>query len=148
MKEIIVYEMIFNKRLEYQDDIICVSFQEKYWNEYMKIYNECFHKMRNALEIEPINYYYDYSQIQNKINDIFLYLQHGAIVGSVSCYGNELDDLIVAKSFQRQGTGQKLLLWGMNQIKERGYEENNFIYCVIYFCCCFNFRSRLPEKSR
>ena len=108
MKEIIVYEMIFNKRLEY---------------EYMKIYNECFHKMRNALEIEPINYYYDYSQIQNKINDIFLYLQHGAIVGSVSCYGNELDDLIVAKSFQRQGTGQKLLLWGMNQIKERGYEE-------------------------
>ena len=42
MKEIIVYEMIFNKRLEYQDDIICVSFQEKYWNEYMKIYNECF----------------------------------------------------------------------------------------------------------
>lgn len=123
MKEIIVYEMTFNKRLEYQDDIICVSFQEKYWNEYMKIYNECFHKMRNALEIEPINYYYDYSQIQNKINDIFLYLQHGAIVGSVSCYGNELDDLIVAKSFQRQGTGQKLLLWGMNQIKERGYEE-------------------------
>ena len=123
MKEIIVYEMIFNKRLEYQDDIICVSFQEKYWNEYMKIYNECFHKMRNALEMKPPIYYYDYSQIQNKINDIFLYLQHGAIVGSVSCYGNELDDLIVAKSFQRQGTGQKLLLWGMNQIKERGYEE-------------------------
>ena len=38
-------------------------------------------------------------------------------------YGNELDDLIVAKSFQGQGLGQKLLLWGMNHIKKQGYEE-------------------------
>lgn len=73
--------------------------------------------------MELINFYSDYSQIKDKINDIFLYLQNGAIVGAVSCYGNELDDLIVAKSFQRQGLGQKLLLWGMNHIKEQGYEE-------------------------
>lgn len=50
-------------------------------------------------------------------------LQNGAIVGAVSCYGNELDDLIVKRSFQRQGFGQKLLLWGMNRIREQGYNE-------------------------
>ena len=33
------------------------------------------------------------------------------------------NDLIVEKSFQGQGIGQKLLLWGMNHIKEQGYEE-------------------------
>lgn len=43
--------------------------------------------MRRALEVEPINFYYD------------------------------------EKSFQGQGIGQKLLLWGMNHIKEQGYEE-------------------------
>lgn len=123
MKEIIAYEMVFNKTLEYQNGIICVPFQEKYWNEYKKIYNECFYKMRKELEVEPINFYYDCSQIKDKINDIFLYLQNGVIVGAVSCYGNEVDDLIVGKSFQRQGIGQKLLLWGMNRIKEQGYEE-------------------------
>ena len=74
MKEIIAYEMIYNKALEYQNDIVCVPFQEKYWNEYMKIYNECFYKMREALEVEPINFYHDYSQIKDKINDIFLYI--------------------------------------------------------------------------
>ena len=79
--------------------------------------------MRKALEVEPINFYDAYSQVKDKINDIFLYLQHGKIIGAVSCYGNELDDLIVEKSFQGQGIGQKLLLWGMNHIKERGYEE-------------------------
>ena len=123
MKEIIAYEMIYNKALKYQNDIICVPFQKEYWNEYMKIYNECFYKMRKALEVEPINFYYDYSQIKDKINDIFLFLQNGVMVGAVSCYENEIDDLIVEQSFQGQGIGQKLLLWGMNHIREQGYEE-------------------------
>lgn len=123
MKEIIAYEMSFDKALEYENNISCVPFQERYWKEYMKIYNECFYKMRKALEVEPINFYSDYSQIRDKINDIFLYLQNGVIVGAVSCYGNELNDLIVEKSFQGQGIGKKLLLWGMNHIKEQGYEE-------------------------
>ncbi len=123
MKEIIAYELIYNKPLKYHECINCVPFQEKYWNEYMKIYNECFCKMRTALEVEPINFYYEYSQIKDKTNDIFLYLQEGVIIGAVSCFGNELDDLIVKKSFQGQGIGQKLLLWGMNHINEQGYDE-------------------------
>ena len=123
MKEIIAYEMVYNKSLKYQNDVICVPFQKEYWNEYMKIYNECFYKMRKELEVEPINFYYDYSQIKDKIKDIFLYLQNEAIIGAVSCYENELDDLIVKKSLQGQGIGQKLLFWGINHIKEQGYEE-------------------------
>lgn len=123
MKEIIAYEMSFDKMFEYPNDVSCVPFQEQYWDEYMKIYNDCFYEMWKTLEVEPINFYSDYSQIKDKINDIFLYLQNGVIVGAVSCYGNELDDLIVAKSFQGQGLGQKLLLWGINHIKEQGYEE-------------------------
>ena len=123
MIEIMAYEMIYNKVLKCHNDIIYVPFQKEYWNEYMKIYNECFYKMRKALEVEPINFYYDYSQIKDKINDIFLFLQNGVIIGAVSCYENEIDDLIVEQSFQGQGIGQKLLLWGMNHIKEQGYEE-------------------------
>lgn len=123
MKEIIAYEMSFKEVLKYNDDVFCVPFQEKYWNEYMQIYNECFYEMRKDLEIEPINFYSDFSQMKDKINNTFLYLKNGAVIGAVSCYGNELDDLIVKKSFQRLGFGQKLLLWGMNYIKEQGYDE-------------------------
>lgn len=123
MKEIIAYEMIFDQTFEYENDIFCVPFQKKFWKEYRNIYNECFYTMRKELEVEPVNFYSDYSQIKDKINEVFLYQKNGAIVGAVSCYGNELDDLIVEKSFQGQGIGRKLLLWGMNHIKEQGYEE-------------------------
>lgn len=123
MQKIIAYEMICNKAPVEEINIECVLFHKDYWKDYMQIYNECFYKMRKALEVEPINFYYDYSQIKDKIKDIFLYLQNGVIVGAVSCYENEIDDLIVEKSFQGQGIGQKLLLWGMNHIKEQGYEE-------------------------
>ena len=123
MKEIIAYEMAFDKTLEYQNEINCVPFHEQYWDEYRKIYNECFYEMRKALEVEPVNFYSDYSQIKDKVNDVFLYLQNGVMAGAVSCYGNELDDLVVEKSFQGQGIGQKLLLWGMHHIKEQGCGE-------------------------
>lgn len=123
MKEIIVYEMSFTGKLENNDDIYCVPIQEEYWDEYMQIYNECFFDMREDLEIEPVNFYSDFSQMKDKINDTFLYLQNGKMIGAVSCYGNELDDLIVNQSFQRQGIGQKLLLYGMNHIKEQGHNE-------------------------
>lgn len=46
-----------------------------------------------------------------------------SIIGAVSCCENELDDLIVEKSFQGQGIGQKLLLWGVNHIREQGHRE-------------------------
>ena len=77
MKEIIAYEMSYEKSLEYAEAMICIPFQEKYWTEYMEIYNECFHKMRKALEVEPTDFYSDYSQMKDKIDDTFLYLQNG-----------------------------------------------------------------------
>ncbi len=123
MKEIIAYEMSFKGALKYKNDINCIPFQEKYWNEYMKIYNECFYEMREDLEIEPISFYSDYMQMKDKIANTFLYVQNGEIMGAVSCCGNEIDDLIVKKPFQGQGIGEKLLLWGINHIKERGCEE-------------------------
>ncbi len=123
MKEIIAYEMSFKGNITYSGELSCIPFREKYWAEYMQIYNECFYEMRKALEIEPINFYSDYSQMKDKASNTYLHLQNGIIAGAVSCYGNELDDLIVNKQLQRHGLGQQLLLWGMNRIKKQGYDE-------------------------
>lgn len=123
MKEIIAYEMSFKKEVEFSDEMFCIPFQKKFWNEYKQKYNECFCEMRKALEVEPINFYSSYSQMKDKASNTYLCLKNGVIAGSVSCYGNEIDDLFVAKAFQRQGLGRKVLLWGINHIRKQGYDE-------------------------
>ena len=120
MIEVIAYEMKYENEYVEQSNIVCIPFEEQYFEEYKRVYNECFYEMRKALEIEPYNYLNDYEQIREKVNDIYLLLKDDEIIGSVACYGNEIDDLLVNKKFQRRGYGRQLLLWGMKRIRTKG----------------------------
>ena len=117
--EIIAYKMKYvNDRME-NSDIVCIPFEDAFFQEYMRIYNECFYEMRKALDVRPYHFLSAYEQIADKVKDIYLLIDQGEIIGSVACYGNEIDDLIVNKKFQHRGYGRKLLLWGMRHIREK-----------------------------
>lgn len=128
MNEIIAYEMQFNGEEIHFTDIELIPFNDKYYSEYELIYNECFYDMRKALDVKPYHFYSDYEQMKDKKKDIFLLLQDNIIVGSVACYGNEIDDLIVNKKYQNNGIGKKLLLWAIRNI--RTYSQNPIIIHV------------------
>lgn len=102
-----------------KSDVVCIPFEVAFFQEYMRIYNECFYQMRKALDIQPYNFLNAYQQIADKAKDIYLLLDQGEIIGSVACYGNEIDDLIVNQKFQHRGYGNQILLWGMHNIRER-----------------------------
>ncbi len=121
MKEIIAYEMQYSGDDVIYTDIVLISFQEKYYSEYKRIYNECFYEMRKALDVQPYNFYSDFGQVKDKMKDIFLFIKDEIIVGSVACYGNEIDDLVVNREYQNHGIGQKLLLWAINHIRTYSY---------------------------
>lgn len=120
--EIVAYEMKFIKDFKGKSEITCIPFEIKYFQEYMKMYNECFFEMRKALHIEPYNFLNSYEQVAEKEKDIYLYMHNGQIIGSVACYGNEIDDLIVNKKLQHQGYGKQLLLWAMQYIRQKNDE--------------------------
>ncbi len=120
--EIIAYEMQFHTKSIESSNIQCIPFEDSFFYEYMKIYNECFYEMRKTLDIEPYNFLHDYEQIASKVHDIYLLINENEIIGSVACYGNEIDDLIVNKKYQHKGYGRQLLLWGMHIIRERSNE--------------------------
>ncbi len=120
--EIIAYEMKYEKDPIEKSDIKCIPFSQKYFQQYMKIYNACFYEMRKSLDIEPYNFLSDYKQIGEKCKDIFLLVNGKEIIGSVACYGSEIDDLIVNRKFQHKGYGKQLLLWGMNYIRQSSNE--------------------------
>lgn len=69
--------------------------------------------MRKTLNIEPYNFLNNYEQIKEISKDIYLLVENEEIIGSIACYGNEIDDLIVNKKFQHKGYGKQLLLWGI-----------------------------------
>ena len=118
VKEIIVHKMECRNDAMENCEIECVPFEKRYFEAYMEIYNECFYEMRKALDIEPYNFLHGYEQIAEKKKDIFLYVFDDKIIGSVACYENEIDDLIVHKAFQNKGYGKQLLLWGMQHIRK------------------------------
>lgn len=49
-------------------------------------------------------------------------VDNSEIIGSVACYGNEIDDLIVNKNYQHMGYGRQLLLWAIQTIRNRSKE--------------------------
>ena len=104
-------------KIESNVSIHCIPFEERFFEEYKKMYNESFWEMRKSLDIKPYNFLSDYAQIKDKVEDIFILVDNGELVGSVACYGNEIDDLFVGKQFQGKGIGKQLLLWGMNYIR-------------------------------
>lgn len=116
---IIAYEMKYTDGYVPPSNISCIPFDDKFFLEYMRIYNECFCEMRKALDIQPYHFLNSYDQIADKVKDIYLLIKQGEIIGSVACYGNEIDDLIVNSKFQHRGFGKQLLLWGMQNIRER-----------------------------
>ena len=65
--------------------------------------------MRKMLGLQPFNACDSIKQMVDKKDFIFLLLTKNEIVGSVTVFGNEIDDLIVAKNFQKQGYGKELL---------------------------------------
>lgn len=121
--EIIAYEMQYDKEVVEMTNISCIPFEQKYFENYKSIYNECFYDMRKSLDIEPYNFLEEYKQLAGKECDIFLFIENDVLIGSIACYGNEIDDLIVNEAYQNNGYGKKLLLWAMQQIRNNNNES-------------------------
>lgn len=122
MMEIIAYEMQFSSKIIQESDIILEVFSDDFYSEYEKIYNECFFDMRKSLNVEPYNFYSSIEQLDNKKQNIYVLWEGNTLIGSVACYGNEIDDLIVNKAYQNKGIGRKLLLWAIEHIRSNNDE--------------------------
>ena len=100
-------------------DLTTVTFEEKYYEAYRSIYHDCFYEMRKALGLQPFNACDSIEQLLDKKDCMFLLLTQKEIVGSVAIYENEIDDLIVARKFQNQGNGRKLLQFAISFMQKR-----------------------------
>ena len=123
----IVYEMCFQKKDVPSTELVCVPFEneifEEYQEQYKEAYNAAFRPMRESLGIKPYDWFSEGGAVIKYNPDIYLLIKEGELVGSVGCYGNEVDDLFVSDKFRNKGCGKKLLIWAMNNILSKGHDK-------------------------
>lgn len=118
--EIIAHTMQYTLegKLDSNDDLR--NYQPADFPTYKRIYEDCFADLRRALELTPVNDCYSGDELLKKASDIFILEQDGELIGSVAIYGREIDDLIVAKPYRRQGYGQRLLRFAVARMQSLG----------------------------
>ena len=112
-----VYEMAYNHPVKEKASVDLVPYSPGFQAEYKRIYNECFHEMREALGIKPFDFIQDDSFFETGMDAVFLLTVNGRLIGSVALRGNEIDDLIVAPACQGMGYGRQILLWALAHIR-------------------------------
>jgi len=117
MVDIIAHTMEYRGGSVESSDVL-KNYSENYFEEYKKIYEACFHEMRKALKLSPIDACDSKEELIKKSSDIFLYTENNTMIGSVAIYENEIDDLIVAKEYQHKGYGQLLLCFAVSQMQK------------------------------
>lgn len=112
----IVYEMRYSNPIDVKVDISLVKYSSEYKDKYRRLYNDCYHEMREALGIQPFDFIQDDSFFESGMQTVYLLIENGELIGSVNLKGNEIDDLLVNKRYQGQGYGKKLLHWAICNI--------------------------------
>lgn len=113
--------------MEYYKDKVCCdlnlrNYNENDYNEYKRVYEECYFEMRTALELHPVNSCYSSEELIENSSKIFILEIDNKIVGAVTIDGNEIDDLIVAKEYQGQGYGKQLLQFAIAYMQKNNIE--------------------------
>ena len=112
----IAYEMEYKRPVTERSSIEMVPYSPEYQEKYRKIYNDCYHEMREALDIKPYDYIQDDSFFETGMDKVWLLLEKDDLIGSVALKGEEIDDLIVDRNRQGQGYGRKILLWALEHV--------------------------------
>ncbi len=103
-------------------DLPVRNYADRDYEEYKRVYEDCFSEMRTALKLFPVNCCYSREELLEKAKDIFILEDSGKLVGSVAIYGSEIDDLVVAKEFQKRGFGTALLRFAVSRMQNAGIE--------------------------
>ena len=113
----LAYEMKYLHPVSEKTSIQMVRYSAEYQNAYKQLYNDCYHKMREELDIQPYDFIQDDSFFESGMENVYLLINNNRMIGSVKIHNAEIDDLIVNCDCQGLGYGRQILLWALEHIK-------------------------------
>jgi len=118
MRDIIAYTMEHDGN-PVESTVQLRRYTNDYYEDYKRIYEDCFSEMRTALELHPVNAGDSQEELLSKANDVYIYVENNELIGSVSILNNEIDDLIVGKKHQRKGYGRLFLNFAVARMQRK-----------------------------
>lgn len=116
----LAYKMEYTHPVRETTDIKMIPYTADFQQRYKTLYNDCYRRMRTELDIRPYDYIQDDSFFAEGMDNVWLLVEGGELIGSVALKGEEIDDLLVDCRFQGRGYGRKILLWAL---QNRPYEH-------------------------
>ena len=113
---VLAYEMEYRNPVSERSAIELIPYTSEYREMYKVMYNECYHEMRETLDIQPYDFIQDDSFFDSGMDKVYLLVNDREIIGSVALKSNEIDDLIVNTKYQGQGYGKQILLWALEHM--------------------------------
>ena len=110
------YEMTYLHKTDARAMVEPVPYSSRFKDRYKRLYNSCYHEMREALGIEPYDFIQDDAFFHQSMDQVYLLIDGDTLIGSVALKGCEIDDLLVAPEFQGRGYGRQLLIWALENI--------------------------------
>ena len=113
-----------------EDNISVVKYEDKYYDDKMRLESEAFSVLRKENDIKPYNWYLNASKEELEHNRkktyenqeyIYLFFEDNDMVGASMVKNAEVDLLFVNIKYQGKGYGKKILKFTVN----RGLEQNS-----------------------
>lgn len=124
-----VYRLKYEGAKFDEPDISVVRYEDRYYEDTVRLESEAFSTLRKGLDIKPYNWYLSASkeEIENKRKAalkgkeyIYLFFEEDEIVGSSVVKNAEVELLYTNVKYQGKGYGKKILEYTVN----RGLEQN------------------------
>lgn len=119
MQLILAYTMEYKNPVDESPSVRLIPFLPEYQERYKELYNDCYHEMRETLNIKPYDYIQNDSFFDSGLKDVYILINGNDIIGSVALKGEEIDDLIVNSKYQGRGYGRQILLWALENINSK-----------------------------
>jgi len=104
------------------EDLRLRNYKSSDYTEYKQIYEDSFYKMRSTLGL-PRECCKCSDELLKNRNNIFILERNGCIIGSVSVYGCEIDDLFAAEAYRGQGFGTRLLRYAVSYLQKQNADR-------------------------
>lgn len=112
-------------------DISFVNYEDKYYENYAKVRQECFYELRKNNDFKPYLIPLSEEDRARFLKDkdfVYIALANDEILASVIVKDGYLDNVIVSPKYQGMGYGKKLVQFAINKALSQGMNPVNLLY--------------------